>query len=216
MPWANASPESRSVQPCLHRSPQSVPVLYSGSPVSPSKLPLLMGGPGPHVIMVPWAHPSPEPKQQLDRFSRFAGLSRCCLQILWNLADGNSVKPCVIYLTKKIKISPASPTLTTAWIVPKIWQCKRLKPCILSQAKLARICTNYRDFQIRHTGKLTLWSRSGDDGLMSMSLFEPCIVSSCDTPLSVVDGAIVYRPTTTQKSCNDWQRDISLDSNSHL
>ena len=163
----------------------------------PFKIAPLMGGSGPHAIMVPWAHRSPEPKRQLDRFGRFAGLSRCCLKILWNMADGNSVKPCVIYLTKKIKISPASPTLATAWIAPKIWHSKRLKPCILSQAKFARIYTNYRDLQIRHTGRLTLWSRSGDDGLMSMSLFEPCTVSSCDMPLSVADGAIAY--TTSQK-----------------
>jgi len=40
----------RSVQPCLHRWPHSVPILYKGLPVSPSKLPLPMGGSGPHVI----------------------------------------------------------------------------------------------------------------------------------------------------------------------
>jgi len=32
---------------------------------------------------------------------------------------------------------------------------------------------------------------------MSMSLFETCIVSSCNAPLSVADGAIAY--TATQK-----------------
>ena len=30
--------------------------------------------------------------------------SMCCVQISWNLADGKSVKPCVIYLRKKTKI----------------------------------------------------------------------------------------------------------------
>ena len=30
--------------------------------------------------------------------------STCCVQISWNLADGKSVKPCVIYLRKKTKI----------------------------------------------------------------------------------------------------------------
>jgi len=33
----------RSVQLCLQRWPQSVPILYNGSHVSPSKLPLLVG-----------------------------------------------------------------------------------------------------------------------------------------------------------------------------
>jgi len=34
---------SRSVQPFLHSSPQSVPILHNGTPLSPSKLPLPMG-----------------------------------------------------------------------------------------------------------------------------------------------------------------------------
>ena len=33
---------SRSVHPCLHRRPQSVPILYNGTPLPPSKLPLPM------------------------------------------------------------------------------------------------------------------------------------------------------------------------------
>jgi len=41
---------------------------------------------------------------------------RCCIQISWNLADGKS---CVIYLTKN---SPASQTVATARIAPKICQ----------------------------------------------------------------------------------------------
>jgi len=42
---------SRSVQPFLHRWPQSVPILYNGSPISPSKLPLPMeNGSGPHAM----------------------------------------------------------------------------------------------------------------------------------------------------------------------
>jgi len=40
----------RSVQPCLHRWPRSVPILYNSLPVSPSKLPLPMLASGPHVI----------------------------------------------------------------------------------------------------------------------------------------------------------------------
>ena len=39
--------------------------------VLPQKLPLPMENMDPHLIVVPWAHPSPQPKRQLDRFSRF-------------------------------------------------------------------------------------------------------------------------------------------------
>jgi len=46
----------------------------------------------------------------------------CYVQILWNLADRKSVKPCVTYLTKQNNISPGSPILATARIVPKIFQ----------------------------------------------------------------------------------------------
>jgi len=40
----------RSVQSGLYRWPRSVPILYNGLPVSPSKLPLPMLASGPHVI----------------------------------------------------------------------------------------------------------------------------------------------------------------------
>jgi len=45
---------------------------------------------------------------------------RCCVQISWNLADGKSVKSCVIYLTKDNRISPVSQTVAIARIAPKI------------------------------------------------------------------------------------------------
>ena len=38
---------SLSVQSFLHRWPQSLPILYNGMPLSPSKLPLPIGGSGP-------------------------------------------------------------------------------------------------------------------------------------------------------------------------
>ena len=41
---------SRSVQAYSHRGPQSVPILYNGMPLSPSKLPLPMGDLDPHLI----------------------------------------------------------------------------------------------------------------------------------------------------------------------
>jgi len=53
-------------------------------------------------------------------------LIACCVRILWNLANGKSVKSCVAYLTKKNKISPGSPAIATARIGPKI--CQRQPP----------------------------------------------------------------------------------------
>ena len=47
---------------------------------------------------------------------------RCCVEISCNLAGEKSAKLCVIYLTKKIKISPASQTVATARIASKICQ----------------------------------------------------------------------------------------------
>jgi len=47
---AKTQTASRSVQPLLHRWPQSVPVLYDGTPLTPSKLSLPIGGSGPHLI----------------------------------------------------------------------------------------------------------------------------------------------------------------------
>ena len=54
-----------------------------------------------------------------------------CIQILWNLADGKSVKSCVAYLREKNDISPGSPAVTTAWITPKI--CKGQPPTMYSE-----------------------------------------------------------------------------------
>ena len=45
-----------------------------------------------------------------------------CVQISWNLADQKSATSCVIYLTKKNKISARSPALVSARIAPKICQ----------------------------------------------------------------------------------------------
>ena len=42
----------------------------------PSKLSLPMLASGPHLMVVHWAHPSPERKWQLDRFSRFCRADR--------------------------------------------------------------------------------------------------------------------------------------------
>jgi len=39
--------------PTVSNSPQSVAILYSGSPLLPSELPLLIGVSGPHLILVP-------------------------------------------------------------------------------------------------------------------------------------------------------------------
>jgi len=48
-------------------------------------------------------------------FRKFSSVQRsmCCVQISWNLADGKSVKSCVAYMTKTIKILPGSPAVAT-------------------------------------------------------------------------------------------------------
>jgi len=69
--------ECRSVQPFLHRRPQSVPKLYNGTPLSRSKLPLPMGDLDSHLMCGSLAHPSPQPKRHLDRFSCFCRAHYC-------------------------------------------------------------------------------------------------------------------------------------------
>jgi len=59
--------------------------------------------------------------------------SMSCVQILWNLAERNSVKSCVIYLTKKNKISARA--LASALIALKI-----------SQGQLQAICSESPKF----------------------------------------------------------------------
>jgi len=73
-PWEpTTQTASRSVQPCLHRWPQSVPILYNGRPGSPSKLPLHTGFWTPCNTF--FIGPS-ESWTQFDRCSRFAWLTR--------------------------------------------------------------------------------------------------------------------------------------------
>jgi len=57
---------SWSVQPFLHSSPHSVPILYNGPPLPPSKLPLHMGYLDPHLIHGSLTHLSSQPKQHPD------------------------------------------------------------------------------------------------------------------------------------------------------
>ena len=47
---------------------------------SPLKIEHFHGGSGPHLIMVPWAHPSPQTKRHLDRLSRFCRAHYCYRQ----------------------------------------------------------------------------------------------------------------------------------------
>jgi len=61
---------SRSVQPFLHSSRQSVPnTLLTSSPFTPQNCPFT-GGSGPHLINDSFCL-SPRPERHLDRFSRF-------------------------------------------------------------------------------------------------------------------------------------------------
>jgi len=66
---------SRSVQPFSHSSRQTVAVLCNGPPPFPLKLPFPTGD--LTTIHVPWAHPGPQPKPHLDRFSRFCKAHYC-------------------------------------------------------------------------------------------------------------------------------------------
>ena len=52
---------SRSVQPFLYSSLQSVSILYNGPPLSTVKLPLPMGDLDPHLINGSFSHPSSQP-----------------------------------------------------------------------------------------------------------------------------------------------------------
>jgi len=71
LPWAHSSPYPKRHLDRLHSSRQSVPILYNGHPF-PLKMALSRGlGSGPHLIQVPWAHLSAQPKRHLDRFNRF-------------------------------------------------------------------------------------------------------------------------------------------------
>jgi len=62
------------------------------------------------------------------KFSKFGSESfhrltdRRCVQMSQTFADEKSVKSCIIYLTKKNKISPASQTVATKQIAPKVCQ----------------------------------------------------------------------------------------------
>jgi len=56
----------RSVQPCLHRSPEC-PYTLQWFAHFPFKIAPSQGDLNPIKYMVPWAHLSPEPKRQLDQ-----------------------------------------------------------------------------------------------------------------------------------------------------
>jgi len=69
---------SLSVQPFLHRWLQSVPILYSGTLLSPLKIAPSHGWIWtPIYCVVPWTHPSPQPKWHLNQFSRFSRAHLC-------------------------------------------------------------------------------------------------------------------------------------------
>ena len=61
---------SRSVRLFLHSSRQTVPTLYNGHPF-PQNCPFPFGDQDLILYMIPWAHPSPQTKWHLDRFSHF-------------------------------------------------------------------------------------------------------------------------------------------------
>jgi len=75
-PESSAQTASRSVQPFLHSSRQSVATLYNVRPFSPKITPS-DGGSGTPSNMIPWTHPSPQPELYLDRFSCFRMADYC-------------------------------------------------------------------------------------------------------------------------------------------
>ena len=62
---------SQLVHPCLHRSLQSVPILYNGRHLLPSKLLLPMGNLNPHVIHGSLGQLESSTKRHLHQFSHF-------------------------------------------------------------------------------------------------------------------------------------------------
>jgi len=92
-------------------------------------------------------------KNSIPNGSIETAILTCCIQISWNLADGKSVKSCVIYLTKENKISTGSPALATVRIASKICpgqpqtmysQCSRFHPNRLTFDGVISECVNTR------------------------------------------------------------------------
>jgi len=75
-PESKSQTASRSVQPFLHSSQQKVAILCN-RPLSPFKLPLLMGDLDPHLMLGSLVNTNPQAKRHLDRFSRFCRY-HCC------------------------------------------------------------------------------------------------------------------------------------------
>ena len=55
------------------RDEQRIPMLLNGT--DNPQIVLSPGGPGTHLIMVRWVHPTQPSKRYLDWFSRFAGIT---------------------------------------------------------------------------------------------------------------------------------------------
>jgi len=80
---------SRSVQPFLHRWPQSVPILYNGTPPSSSKLPLPMGRSGLYLIHGSVGPPESSPKRHLIGSAIFVGLTTMTDRLrYWSVITG--------------------------------------------------------------------------------------------------------------------------------
>jgi len=94
-PWGNPDPhltndslgplepktqtKSQLLQPFLHSSLQSVPILHHGPPLPPQNCPFLWEAAicGPHLIHGSFGPPSPQPKRHLDKFSCFCRAHYC-------------------------------------------------------------------------------------------------------------------------------------------
>jgi len=92
-PESKSQTASRSVQPFMHSSRQTVPipVLYNERPF-PLKLAPSHGEIWTPSNTIPWAHPSSQPKRHLDRFSRFYS-SPQIVPILYNEPPSLKIAP---------------------------------------------------------------------------------------------------------------------------
>ena len=73
-----------SVQPFLHSLQQKSLYILQQVSFLP-KLPLPTGGSGAPSNTIPWAHPSPQPKWHVDRFSLFAQITvQCPYTLQWD------------------------------------------------------------------------------------------------------------------------------------
>jgi len=153
---------SWSVQPFLHTSWQKVPILYNGTPLSPSKLPLRMGGPGPHLMHASLG-PRKSTTQTTSRFSHFAGLvietDRQADHATLSGATGRIyvVMWCGLIITRNIQTfeMPKKGTSFLRYLGHRTWsrQCQGKPACQISKSKVSQFKVVVWTYTWSHTHK---------------------------------------------------------------